>query len=849
MKNSGVPIQPTTPSSILRLSRIDKWRRLKLSLFILLALVPIIWASILSIFIARHGIPGFRVTPVLDSFVINTVDAPLNPVQKGDRIKSISGISYYHFLNNIIHPVTSGKLSNTVTIERSGRQMSIPVNYKIISWYRLLQMAWPNFLLIIILSVCGLTAVLLSPPGQPSAFFFTALVAGAMTIASQISFDYSFLDPDFMSSSFISTAIGNWLMFSAWAHYCLNFPSDRQLLTGRPWMVAGIYILPPAVAITTAYIAAGPTMEFWGWLQRVRRWSIPFIIFGTYGKHLHDFFTTRSQVVKNQLKVPLSAVWIGLGPYVFLYLIPSLALGHPLITFRLVVMSGLVLPLSFLYVMIRYRLLEIDEAISNSLAYFVLILAVYILYAIVLSLLNRALGFQAQYIIFPFLILVIFILNPARKRLQFVIDRVLFPNKIDLTPLLQPFSQRLTTTSKIDDLAALLVNELPKIFKIEHAALEVLRGGWRRTFSSESCRDRPPRTLGILLHHLTRHHAPIFPFQSQSNPKLAATIADIFEMGYVLILGLKSGEKLVGVLFLGIKLNNRMYTDREIRALITVSNLAALAIENSLNFETLTETRNRIQKMYKKMVRSEKLANIGETASMLAHEIKNPLAIIRSSAQFLVSAPRDPETRRELLEYIVDEVDTLNLVFSNMLGLSGYKNPKMTEFDLADTLNRLLDRWESGHDHNRHIVVVRQYNEKSFLMTGDEKQLSQMLINLIRNGEEAIATAGFLYLDFQGNTDKNLVKIIIRDTGTGIAEENTAHVFRKFFTTKKSGLGLGLPLCQQIIKAHNGTLSLENDPDQGAIVTVCLPSRPPTARNKNLHGESTRLMEQNNDAG
>ncbi len=808
-----------------------------------MALVPLIWAIFLSSIIARHGIPGFRVTPTIDSFAINTVDAPINPVQKGDRIKRISGISYYQFLNDVFHPAQSDEHSTTAILERDGREISISINFEEISWLTLLQMAWPNFLLIIILSICGLTAVLLSAPGQPAATFFTALIACAVTIASQLSFDYSLLKPDMQSISFILTATGNWVMFSAWAHYCLNFPPDRQLLVGRPWVVASIYILPPAVAITISYIAAGPSIEFWGWLQRVRRWSIPIIIFGTYGKHLYDFFTARSQVVKNQLKVPLVAAWIGLGPYVFLYLLPSFVLGHPLITFRLVVLSGLVLPLAFLYVMIRYRLLDIDEAISNSLAYFVLIITVYIFSAALLSFLNRILGFQAQHLIFPFLVVVVFLLNPARNRIQSVIDRFLFPNRIDLTPLLQSFSLRLNTAMKINDLADLLVDELPKIFKIERAALEVLKGGWRRTFTSTSSSDQPPRSLGILLHYLKNHHSELTSFQSQSNPRLAAAVANIFGLGYVLILGLKSGKKLVGVLFLGLKLNNRMYNDREIRALKTLANQSALALENTINYEALMESRDRIHTMYKKLIRSEKLANIGETASMLAHEIKNPLAIIRSSAQYLVSEPRDQQTRQELLEYIVDEVDTLNLIFSNMLGLSGYKNPKFAKFDLTNTLDKILDRWENGYDHNHRITIDRQYLPEPLLMTGDKKQLSQMLINLIRNGEEAITGTGTLFIDIRQNIKGDSLKITIKDTGTGIAKENTTHIFRKFFTTKEKGLGLGLPLCRQIIQAHKGTLDLKNNPDQGAVVIIQIPKEQASGiKSHDTHGDTKNAV-------
>jgi signal transduction histidine kinase len=765
------------------------------------------------------------VTPTKDSFAILKIDSPINPVQEGDRIKSISGIPYYQFLAPSPPVFTSSRQSRTAIIERDGAQISIPIQFERISWQAFLIKTWPNYLLIAILSVCGLIAVLLSAPKQPAPAFFSALIASAMVISSQLPFFFAQLQPGIISASFLVMTIGNWVMFSSWAHYCLNFPLDRQLLTGHPLLVVLIYLLPPTVAITTAYLWSGGSIEFWGWLQRVRRWSIPLIIFGTYGKHLYDFFTSRSQVVRNQLKAPLTASWIGLGPYVFLYLLPSLFLGHPLITFRLVVMSGLILPLTFLYVMIRYRLLEIDEAISNSLAYFVLTITVYIFFALSLSLVNRVVGFQAQHLIFPFLVLVVIFLNPVRNRIKGIIDRLIFANRFDLTPLLQSFSKRLTTTIKMDDLAAMIVDELPKIFKVERAALEIVKGKWRQTFSSESDSDKIPRSLGVLLYNLENHHATLSSFESQPNPKLAAAVADIFGLGYVLILGLKSGEKLVGVLFLGLKTNNRMYTAREIQALKTLANQVALALENAINNEALTESRDRINKMYKKLIRSEKLANIGEMASMLAHEIKNPLAIIRSSAQYLTSGTRDEQTQQELLEYIVDEVDTLNLVFSNMLGISGYKNPTIAEFDLTDTLEKVLDRWESGYDHNRHVTIVRRYPSESFLIMGDPKQISQLLVNLIRNAEQSIVDQGDIFINVDQNDEDDFLKITIQDTGTGIAEENSAHVFRKFFTTKEKGLGLGLPLCRQIVEAHKGFLNLDNNPDRGAVVTIRLPKR------------------------
>ncbi len=834
MPNSIMPKKLSVPFLRKKTSWAGEPMKGRLLFYILGAFIPVIWAIVLSVHIIHHGTPGFRLTPTNDSFVINTIDAPINTFREGDRIKRVFGLSYHHFLGYIFFQQQPVGHSRKAIIERDGAQLSIPIQFEKIGWATLLKDLWPNYLLIVTLIICSLTAVLLSPPEQPASSFFMALTACAMIIASQISFDLGQLHPMIMSASFILLAIGNWVMFSAWAHYCFNFPVDRQLLVGRPWAITAIYLLPPIVSVVAAYIASGPSMDFWGGIQRFRRWHVPFIIFAAYGKHVSDYYMTRSKVVKNQLRIPLIATWFGLGPYVFLYLLPSLLWGYPLITFRLVVLGGLSLPLAFLYVMIRYRLLEIDEALSTSLAYFILIITLYFFYAVLLSFFNRVVGFQAQHIIFPLLVLVVFFLNPIRSRIQFTIDRFLFPNRIDVTRLLQPFSRRLTTVMKIDDLAALLTGDLRQTFKVEKVAIEVIKKGWRRTFSSESAPERLPRSAGVLLHYLENIRSDLSIYQSQSDSKLAAAIADIYGLGYVLILGLKSGRNLVGVLFLGLKQNNRVYTEREIRVFKTLSNQAALALENTLIYEALTESRSRIHNMYKKLIRSEKLANIGEMASMLAHEIKNPLAIIRSSAQYLVSKPRDHKTHQELLEYIVDEADTLNLVFSNMLGLSGYNKPTFERFDLINMMNIMLNRWESGHDHRPDVTIVRQYSVDPLTIVGDKKQLSQLLVNLIRNSEEAFTDAGFIFIQAAETQRKNSVKIFIKDTGMGIAKENAAHLFRKFFTTKDKGLGLGLSLCRQIIQAHSGTLNLKNNSDEGATVTVVLPKKQKSSMNENV---------------
>jgi signal transduction histidine kinase len=131
-----------------------------------------------------------------------------------------------------------------------------------------------------------------------------------------------------------------------------------------------------------------------------------------------------------------------------------------------------------------------------------------------------------------------------------------------------------------------------------------------------------------------------------------------------------------------------------------LANQVNIAVENALNYETLAESKEQLQMVYDKLVQAEKMAALGELTTVLAHELKNPLGIIRGSAQFLASSPRSLEMQQELLHYIMDEVDTLNLVINNLLGLAQHKPPLLQEVDLRRELSTCISQWQQGSDHN-----------------------------------------------------------------------------------------------------------------------------------------------------
>jgi signal transduction histidine kinase len=282
----------------------------------------------------------------------------------------------------------------------------------------------------------------------------------------------------------------------------------------------------------------------------------------------------------------------------------------------------------------------------------------------------------------------------------------------------------------------------------------------------------------------------------------------------------------LGLLLLGEKKSGRSYSGVEIQILATLSNYLAVAVENALMYESIQESKGQLQALFNKVIQSERLAAIGEMTAVLAHEIKNPLGVIRSSAEFLTQSPRSPEVQEELLQYIVEEIDSLTIVVNNIMGLARYKPPELRPIDPVEHLKSLLTRWQTSVEHNPKVSLSLEKHYTGPPIYADGNQVTQVVMNLIKNGEEAMVEGGRLDIGILDDAGGRGVLLTFRDSGPGIAEDRLADVFKKFFTSKESGLGLGLAVCEQIVRSHQGSISIANNEGHGATVTVWLPHHP-----------------------
>ena len=218
-----------------------------------------------------------------------------------------------------------------------------------------------------------------------------------------------------------------------------------------------------------------------------------------------------------------------------------------------------------------------------------------------------------------------------------------------------------------------------------------------------------------------------------------------------------------------------------------------------------------------------KLAFVGEIAAGVAHEVRTPLGIMRSSAQILRrSAGESQPEAVELTDMIIDEVDRLDRVVGELLELARPHEPLFERTSLAGVLARALD-FVDGQARERGITLVRDLAAKPCTVRCDPEQIYQVALNLIVNALQILPRGGTVAVRTLAGNDGH-VAFEVEDDGPGIPAELQERIFAPFFTQREGGTGLGLALVQQIVQAHQGSVLVDSDPGHGARFRVELPS-------------------------
>ncbi|HEX7357203.1 MAG TPA: ATP-binding protein, partial [Ignavibacteriaceae bacterium] len=238
---------------------------------------------------------------------------------------------------------------------------------------------------------------------------------------------------------------------------------------------------------------------------------------------------------------------------------------------------------------------------------------------------------------------------------------------------------------------------------------------------------------------------------------------------------------------------------------------------------------------------AEKLASIGQLAAGVAHEINNPLGTILLYSSMLkrdLEKIYNNDQHTEDLGLIVEEANRCKNIVANLLNFARQGRLNLKEFDLTETLREILKPFTLNPVY-RQIEFKFDIIEDVYTITGDEEQLKQVFINIIKNACDAmIETDNAKELNISLSSDKSNVKIKIADTGNGIPKENHGKVFTPFFTTKSmgKGTGLGLAISYGIIKMHKGNINFTTEIGKGTTFKVVLPKHQAYQTNEGNEG-------------
>ncbi|MBA1334201.1 MAG: GAF sensor signal transduction histidine kinase [Firmicutes bacterium] len=219
--------------------------------------------------------------------------------------------------------------------------------------------------------------------------------------------------------------------------------------------------------------------------------------------------------------------------------------------------------------------------------------------------------------------------------------------------------------------------------------------------------------------------------------------------------------------------------------------------------------------------RSERLAALGQLVSGIAHELRNPLSIIRATVQLMEKELNAHEGISEYTGIVKEQADRQNKIIQELLDFAKPAVPQLVPVDLNQLLDSVMTFTRAYLKDSNVVLSIEKEKELPKILADGEK-IKQVILNLILNGVQAMPDGGELKIKTYSTEGKTVIEF--SDTGVGIPQENLEKIFNPFFTTRDGGTGLGLAIAHQIVKMHQGTLEARSVRGKGATFTVTIPA-------------------------
>ena len=239
--------------------------------------------------------------------------------------------------------------------------------------------------------------------------------------------------------------------------------------------------------------------------------------------------------------------------------------------------------------------------------------------------------------------------------------------------------------------------------------------------------------------------------------------------------------------------------------------------------ENLRKTREQLRKAQKELIIKERLAEAGRISATLAHEIRNPLAAISGSVQVMRNDLALRDENRALMDIVVRESDRISQSIDQFLDFAVPAKQVFTEVNVSDLLDETLTMLRSSGELDGNICLAGNHAETNLKFVASANQFKQVFWNLAKNALKAMPGGGTLTIDLE--QDRKALRIRFQDTGTGMTDEDKAHLFEPFYSGFGDGRGLGMANVHRIVDDYEGTIDVRSELDKGTEILISLPRR------------------------
>ena len=319
---------------------------------------------------------------------------------------------------------------------------------------------------------------------------------------------------------------------------------------------------------------------------------------------------------------------------------------------------------------------------------------------------------------------------------------------------------------------------------------------------------------------------------ARKDPRVNLMIKEKFNLHSLVVIPLLVKDKALGAIAADFVEPNKNITKETLESMMVFAQQAGLAIHNAFMYqelktfsqqmeEKIQKTTADLSKTEAQLIRSEKLAALGQLAAGIAHEIRNPLTSINILIHSLASNLPSGTSQKEDLKVIEEEIHRINEIVDQFLRFARPSPPLLEKAEVPSIFEETLQLLRPQIEKQR-ISVQKNFRSLPPI-TLDKEQMKQVVLNLLLNAIQAMPGGGRLKLSGKIPTGNQWIQLSIQDTGMGIPPEDMDKLFDPFFSTREGGIGLGLSIAHRIIDQHHGRIEVESTPDKGTLFTIWLP--------------------------